>query len=168
MLRALAAIMPDHFLTFSVGTLMITEPLAGDAVDYAYGTDHAIYRSLFGDEAAVSVVEIQGVDVLGQAFDFARQNDDRPVQDRRRSPHDTTEATVEDHAAARLRKAVLGRDLGRLVTPPNCGLEVGDVVQFTDLAIAGAAVKGRVRSITTVFRRDTRAVYEQRVGLGGV
>jgi hypothetical protein len=63
---------------------------------------------------------------------------------------------------------VLAKDLGELVTPPNCGLEVGDVVDFTDPAIAGAAVKGRVRSIRTVFKREGRAQYRQRVGLGGV
>jgi hypothetical protein len=168
-LRALEAIVADHFLTYSVGTLLITEPLAGDAVDYTYGTDHAIYKTRYGDEPAPSVVEVEGVAVLGQAFDFTRQNDDKPLQDRRRSPHDTTAGTVGDHATARLRKAVLGRDLGELLTPPNCGLEVGDVVSFTDLAIAALAVKGRVRSIETVMRRrDGRTVYEQRVGLGGV
>jgi hypothetical protein len=160
--------MPDHFISSAAFAPVLTEPLAADAVDYTYGTDHAIYPTRYGDEPAPSVAEVQGVAVFGQAFDFTRQNDDRPFQDRRRSPHDTTGATAGDHATARLRKAVLGRDLGELVTPPNCGLEVGDVVAFTDAAISASQVQGRVRAIETVFRRAGRAVFEQRVGLGGV
>ena len=107
---------------------------------------------------------------------LARMNDDKPVQDRRRSPHETAVADANDHASARLRKATLLKELGYLVTPPNCGLEVGDVVGFTDAHIAGSQVKGRVKSIATVYRRDPSAgsrrggqpLYEQRIGLGGV
>jgi hypothetical protein len=167
-LRALAEMMPDYFLTFSVGTLLITQPLAADSSDYTYGGDHAIYESVYGADLQASVAEVVGVGVLGQAWDFAAMNSDKPVQDRRRSPHETVQADVDAHATARLRKSVLGKDLGELVTPPNCGLEVGDVLDFTDAAIAGVAVKGRVRSIRTLFRRDAKARYEQRVGLGGV
>ncbi len=167
-LRALAEMMPDYFLTFSVGTLAITEPLASEGVDYMYGTDHAIYRSRFGDGSAASVAEVVASGVLGQAFDFARMNDDKPVQDRRRSPHETAASDAADHASARLRKATLRKDLGELVTPPNCGLEVGDVIAFTDASIAPGQQRARVRSILTVYRRERQPVFEQRLGLGGV
>ncbi len=167
-LRRLAEIMPDYFLTYSVGTLLLTAPLAGDASVYTYGGDHAIYRSLYRADVQASVAEVVGVGVLGQAWDFTAMNADKPVQERSRSPHESVQADVDAHAAARLRKWVLQKELGELVTPPNCGLEVGDVVDFTDAAIGGAAVKGRVASIRTVLKLQGNARYEQRVGLGGV
>lgn len=170
-LQRLIEIMADIYLTFSVGTLMLHEPLAGDTVDYAYGTDHAIYHSRFRDEAAASVSEVLAVGVLGSAYDYTLMNHDKPAQDRRRSPHETATADANTHASARLRKAILRKDLGELVTPPNCGLEVGDVVAFTDAHVSASQVKGRVRSITTLFTRAPsggKAGYEQRVGLGGV
>jgi hypothetical protein len=167
-LRALAEMMPDEFLTYSVGTLLIREPVAGTSSVYTYGGDHAIYESRYGEDVQVSVAEVMAVGVLGQAWDFVVMNSDKPVQDRRRSPHETVQADVDAHATARLRKSVLAKDLGYLVTPPNCGLEVGDVVDFIDAAIGGSAVKGRVRSLRTVFKREGKARYEQRVGLGGV
>ncbi len=167
-LGALAKIMPDIFLTFSTGTLLITEPLAADATDYTYGTEHAIYRSRFADEAPPAFAEVVAVGALGQAFDFAAMNSDKPVQERPRSPHETSASDANAHAAARLRKSVLAKDLGVLVTPPNCGLEVGDVIAFSDPAILASQVKARVKSIVTDYRRIGRAVFEQRVGLGGV
>ena len=167
-LRALDEIMPDIFLTFSVSTLMITEPTAADAVDYTYGTDHAIYHSRFADETSVGLAEVIAAGVLGQAFDFAVINNDKPEQERRRSPHETSASDANAHASARLRKAVLAKDLGLLVTPPNCGLEIGDVVAFTDAAVGPSQVKARVKSIVTIYKRAARAVFEQRVALGGV
>jgi hypothetical protein len=167
-LRALAQIMADDYYTYSVGTLKITEPLASQSVDYTYGTDHAIYRSRFANEAAVSVVEVVASGVLGQAFDFVRMNDEKPLQDRRRSPHETIAADASDNAAARLRKATLGKRLGELVTPPNCGLEIGDVIAFSDPSIGAGQQNARVASIVTLHRRDGTAVFEQRVALGGV
>jgi len=167
-LRGLTEIMPDILLTFSTGTLMITEPLAADAVDYTYGTDHAIYRSRYADEPQAALAEVVAAGALGQAFDFAGMNSDKPIQDRRRSPHETSSSDANAHAAARLRRSVLAKDLGLLVTPPNCGLEIGDVVAFSDPAASASQVKARVRNVVTVYRRADRAVFEQRVGLGGV
>jgi hypothetical protein len=167
-LRALGEIMPDVFLTFSTGTLLITEPTAGDAVDYTYGTDHAIYRSNVSAQPRAAVAEVVAAGALGQSFDFAALNHDKPLQDRRRSPHETSASDANAHAAARLRKAVLGTDLGSLVTPPNCGLEVGDVIAFSDPAVSSNQLKARVASIVTTYRRADRAVFEQRIGLGGV
>ncbi len=167
-LRGLGEIMPDIFLTFSTGTLMISEPTAGDAVDYTYGSDHAIYRSRFAGEPSATLVEVMAVGALGQAFDFAAINSDKPIPDRRRSPHETSSSDANAHASARLRKGVLAKDLGLLVTPPNCGLEIGDVIAFSDAAVSASQVKARVKSIATIYKRAGLAVFEQRVGLGGI
>jgi hypothetical protein len=167
-LRALGEIVPDIFLTYGSGTLLVTEPTAADSSDYTYGTDHLIYRSRFASEPTASLFEVLASGALGQAFDFAAMNYDRPLQDRRRSPHETSGSDANAHAAARLRKAVLASDLGELVTPPNCGLEVGDVVSFSDSAVSGSALKARVAGIRTTYKRAARAGFEQRIRLGGV
>ena len=108
--------------------------------------------------------------MLGQAFDFAVMEEDKPLQDRKRDPHATVVGDAQDHAAARLRKAILEKDLGYLVTPPNCGLQIGDVIAYDDPLVSAAQLKARVRSIRTRYRRAGHgsALYEQHIGLGGV
>jgi len=171
LLRALAEIMPDIYLISSTGTLTLTEPLAGDSTDYTYGTDHAIYTSRFGTEPTAHVAEVAAAGVLGSAYDYTAMNNDKPIQDRRRSPHETAGSDADANATARLRKSVLARDMGELVTPPNCGLEIADVIAFTDAAVSPSQVKARVTGIKTTMRRTPssgKATYEQHVKLGGV
>lgn len=168
-IEALLAIMPDLIWTNgALAVLTLTEPLAGDATDYTYGTDHAIYRSRTRDEHAPSVAEVLGEGALGQAFDFAAINNDKPIEDRRRDPNETAAADANAAASARLRKAVLATDKGELVTPPNAGLEILDVVAYTDTLVNAAQRKARVTGITTKFRRTGPALFEQTVKLGGV
>ncbi len=167
-LEALLAIMGDLLWT-NVATLTLTEPLAADATDYTYGTDHAIYKSRTRDEHAPSVAEILGdAALLGQAFDFTAMNDDKPLEDRRPDSNETGATDANNAAAARLRKALLATDKGELTTPPNVGLEILDVVAYTDLLVNAAQRKARVTGISTKFRRTGPALFEQTVKLGGV
>ena len=167
-LRAISEFMPDIFYTFDNGGVVLYEPLAGDSVDYTYGTDHAIYRSRWNNEPHASAAEVLAVGVLGSSYDYAELNNDRPVQIRLRSPHETVAADADANAVARIRKSVLDELRGELVTPPNCGLQIGDVVGLTDTAIDPAQVTGRVTSIKTVFKRSGPAVYEQHITLSAV
>lgn len=171
-LVAAGELMPDQFLSQGSGfAVTISEPKDSDAVDYDFESeDHPIYRSRTRDEGSVSVSEILGEAVLGQDFDFTSQDNDKPVHDRRRDPHASAAADADAHAEARLRKSTLGKDLGELLIPPHVGLEVGDVIAYSDALVSGALLKARVRSINTTYRRrqGARPVYEQRVGLGGV
>ncbi|MDP3767393.1 MAG: hypothetical protein Q8S13_05215, partial [Dehalococcoidia bacterium] len=171
-LEALIELVADSYVASTAGFFLgVTEHLASDAIDYTYGTDHAIYGSRTRDEGAVSFVEILAEGVIGQAFDFPVMDEDRPIQDRRRDPPATASADASAHATARLRRSVLGKDLGELVTPPNCGLEVGDVVAYSDALVNAAQLKARVQRIETRYRRarpGRQPVYEQVVGLGGV
>ena len=126
---------------------------------------------LWRDEPAVGFAEAIAPTRLGQAFDFSLINYDRPQQDRRRDAHSTSTAEANDLASARLRKSQLRKDLGVLTVPPNCGIEIGDVIAFTDALINGSERKARVAGIATRFRRQEpgrAAVYEQRIALGGL
>jgi len=152
------------------GSVFLTEPVVGDAVDYTFGVDHAVYRARTVSELRASMMEVIGVGHVGQSFDFAEQLHDRPIMDRRRDPHGAAASDVIDHAAARQRKAVLGRDAGELVVPPHCGIEVLDVVEYADALVSAANLRARVKGVRTLFdRRPGRApVYQQTLSLGGV
>ena len=170
-LLGLIELMPDLYRALGSATLDIFEPKASDAVDYDYTAEgHPLYEHHAADGDVASVAEVLGDGVLGQAFDFTLMRDDKPIEDRRRDPHATAAVDANDHAAARLRKALLKRDGGYLVAPPHCGLEVGDVVAYSDALVSGSQIKGRVRAIRTRFRRagPGPALFEQRIELGGM
>ena len=109
-------------------------------------------------------------DELGQSFDFTEMDSEKPIMDRRRDPHSASGADAEDYANARIRKAQLNRSLGELVTAPHCGLEIGDVIQYSDSLVNASALKARVAGIKTTMKRrhNQRALYEQRVTLRGL
>lgn len=69
--------------------------------------------------------------------------------DRRRDPHDASAADANAAAAARLRKAVLATDKGELVTPPNVGLEVNDVVAYTGSRTSPSRSKKRASAASS-------------------
>ncbi len=168
-LEAALELMPDIYVntatSFGIGVL---EPEASESADYTYGTDHAVYHSRTRSEPAAAVAEILAVDVLGQAFDFDLINHDKPLEDRRRDPHATAYADADDHADARLRKAQLRKDLGYLITPPNCGLQCGDVIAYGDQLVSSSQLTARVTGITTRYRRAAVPLYDQKLTLGGL
>jgi hypothetical protein len=61
----------------------------------------------------------------------------------------------------------LEAEAGSIVVTPHCGLEVLDVVEFTDDYVSPSAIKRRVRAIGWRFDR-VRGVYEQRIELGAM
>lgn len=171
-LLALLALMPDMARPAGIDAIEFFEPLAADTVDYDYTTLlHSLYHSKAHTAPSAHAAEVIGTDdVVGQAFDFPNMGTDKPIEERRRDPHSATAADAADHAAAALRQAVIASDRGSITTPPNVGLEVGDVISYNDDLAGGDPIKARVRALTTRFRRaGTRtAVYEQTVQLGGV
>lgn len=171
-LEAVAELLADIYKGLGNGLYVgFTEPAAADAIDYTYGTDHAIYESRTRARVRVSFVEILAEGVIGQAFDFPEMVHVRPLTDRRRDAHATASSDAQDHADARMRKAVMGEDLGELVVPTNCGTEVGDVVAYSDTLVNASQLKARVVGFETRFRRarpGRQPVYEQTLRLGGV
>jgi hypothetical protein len=166
-------IVPDLPLSAGTFTVRMYEPLTADSVDYDYvSSGHRIYESVTHNERAASLAEAIGADdELGQDFDFTELAYDKPITSRRRDAHSASGADAEDYAEALLRKAQLARDLGHLVTAPHCGLEVGDVVQYSDVLVHDTdPLVARVAAIKTTMRRrhNQRALYEQRVRLAGL
>lgn len=168
-IERLLAMVPDALL-ISGSLAILFEPLATDDPDYAYGTDHAISRGRYASDAlAANRVQVFGQSVLAEGFSWA-EIDTR--LDELRQVHDlnlTTVAQAQDRAAATLRQEELSLALGELVSPPNCGQELYDVVSVTDPSAGLDEALYRVLGSELRYRRrGPSPAYEQRLLLGTV
>jgi hypothetical protein len=105
----------------------------------------------FGDEVNYDEVDLVG-HRLQKVYDYAYD----------------TRAECDARAAGQLRKHDATSKRGELVTLPNVGLQLFDVVTVTDARAGISSELYRVRGI--VEKYDTTMeplVFEQRVGLGG-
>ncbi len=145
----------------------LLEPKATDAAVYSYGTDHAIFRGRYANEGlAANRAQVFGSGVVAERFDWPAIADELDLL---RQVHDlslTSSTLADDRAAATLRQEELALALGEIVTPVNCGQELGDVVSITDPQAGLSAAKHRVVGLELRFARRGRSVYEQRVLLG--
>jgi len=166
--RRLLATLPD--VIFVRGEFaFVTEPLASDATDYGYGTDHALLAGRYADETAVANrAQVFGKAIFGERFDWPgvqstydrlRQVDDRNL---------TAVAEVESRAEAVLRQAALEAMSGEITVPVNCGQELYDVVEVTDAGAGLTAARRRVLGLSFRYSTGERPVYEQRIALGAV
>jgi hypothetical protein len=164
--RRLLEMVPD--VIFVRGEFaFLTEPLASESADYAYGTDHAILAGRYSDDRPpVNRAQAFGSGVFGERFDWAgvqtvyddlRQADDRNL---------TTVALAESRADAMLRESVLAAMTGEILVPVNCGQELYDVVEVTDAGAGLLAARRRVLGISLRYATGERPVYEQMIALG--
>ena len=166
--RRLLAMVPD--VIFVRGEFaFLTEPLASEATDYAYGVDHALLAGRYSDERTeVNRVQVFGSGVVGERFDWAGV---QSVYDDLGQAHDrnlTTMALAEGRADAILRAAALGGMSGEITVPVNCGQELYDVVEVTDAGAGLSGARRRVLALTMRYSTGKRPVYEQGVALGAV
>jgi hypothetical protein len=164
----LLAMVPDAI--FMRGEFaFLTEPVASEASDYAYGTEHRIYSGRYAEEPlGTDRVQVFGDGVFGERFDWAGVNADyerlRQVDDR----NVATLAAAEARADYVLRAAAMAAVEGEITVPVNCGQELYDVIEVTDAAAGLSAVKRRVTGLALRYSTGSRPAYEQRVRLGGV
>lgn len=144
----------------------LTEPLASETADYAYGTDHRIIAGRYGDTAAeANRAQVYGKAVFGERFDWpaAAETHDRLVHVL--DANLTTVAQVEARADALLRRSALETADGEIAVPVNCGQELYDAIDVTDTLAGLASSKRRVLALALRYSAE-RGVYEQRIGLG--
>ena len=165
--RRLLAMIPDIILVSGpFAFLFELQPAA--APDYAYGTDHPIFRARYADPALPSNrVQAFGDAAMAERFDFDDIDDQL---DRLRQVHDlnlTSAALAGDRAEATLRQEELSLEQGELLVPVNCVQELQDVVEVHDPLVGLVAAKYRVVGLDlTYVRRDRPPAYEQRILLG--
>jgi hypothetical protein len=166
--RRLLAFLPD--VIFLRGEFaFLKEPLATESPAYAYGTDHA----LLGGRYRAGAVEPNRAQVFGDGV-FAERLDwpgVEAVYDRLVQVHDlnlTSVAQAEERGDAVLRKAALAAADGEIAVPVNCGQELYDVIEVTDVGGGLSGDRRRVLGIDLRYSTGPRPVYEQRLSLGGV
>ncbi|MFN8585323.1 MAG: hypothetical protein U0446_08395 [Dehalococcoidia bacterium] len=165
--RRLLALVPD--VLRMRGTLpLLFEPLASDATDYAYGTAHAIEAlSVAEGRPAAGWARVFGEGVFAESLDVAALRSGASaalVVDASL----TAQARADVRASTVLRREALAVPRGELVSPPNVGHEVGDVVELTDATLGLNAAKYRVAAWRLRFARAGRPLYEQTLTLGAV
>ena len=147
----------------------LTEPLASEATDYAYGTDHALLAGRYADDTPqANRAQVFGNAVFGERFDWPGVE---AVYDRLRQVDDrnlTTVAQAETRADAVLHAAALAGTSGEITVPVNCGQELYDVTEVTDPASGLSAARRRVLVLSLRYATGQRAAYEQRLSLGAL
>ena len=166
--RRLLAVLPDVIFVRDEFAFLI-EPLATQAADYAYGTDHALLAGRYADLLPeANRVQVFGDGLFTERFDWPGVES---VYDRLRQVHDvnlTTVAQAEDRGDALLRQEAIGASGGEITVPVNAGQELYDVVEVTDGRAGLTAAPKRVLGIALRYATGQRPVYEQHLALGGV
>ena len=152
-------------------TLKLTEPLTSEGSDYTFGVAHPLYQATLRTEPP-GAAEVQAFGSLtsgavGTALDAPNAAHELAPLQRIRDHTSATGATVNATAAAHMRQRKLAEDAGHLLVPPHCGLEILDVVQWTDEFMQPAALLRRVQGIRWRYDRK-RSVYQQDVALGAL
>ena len=166
--RRLLAVLPDVILVRGEFAYL-KEPLATEASDYAYGTDHALLAGRYADLLpGANRAQVFGGGVFAEGFAWPGVES---VYDLLRQVHDvnlTTAGQANDRTAALLRHEAIAASGGEIAMPVNCGQELYDVVEVTDTGAGLAAAKRRVLGIALRYATGERPAYEQRIALGAV
>jgi len=166
---ALAALMrllvrlPDQ--AFGRGLdLRVVEHDPDEVATYAYGTTHPIHAiELRAAEGTPGWARVLGTGAVGEAVGPAEGGVavilDATI---------TSASVATARAEAALRRATLGEKRGMLEASPHPGHEPGDVIDVTDATLALDAEAFRITSVEFDYRKQPRAKYLMRLGLGNV
>ena len=165
--RRLMAMAPD-LLLFRGRTAFLRLPQPTDTADYTFGTYHVVHHvRIARDGPSATRVQVFGAAGVGEAFDW----DAMPlVGERLRQIHDLNRHTLagaQTYAAALLYRFQRDAVSGELLAPPNCGLEIHDVV---DVHAPGDAAPTRLRvaAIELDYRRTSAPKYQQKITMTGL
>ena len=144
---------------------------AADTVDYSYGTDHPITRgSYLAQSSRYNRIQAYGDGVLHETIDWEQLGQ---VTDRLLQVYDLNLNTVlkaQERGKSLLALEEASISVGSIETPPNCGLELYDLVDVTDPAAGLAASRRRVAGILLRYSRGPgrRPAYYHTLTLAGV
>ncbi len=167
-IRAAIAVLADRVRLPPLAAALLTEPLPSAATQYTFGAAHALRDvRLRSEPSRAREVQTFGAAAYGEAIDFPNAALGLGECIQRRDLTSSTGGTAAATALAHLRQLALDTNAGRITVPPHCGLELLDVVDFTDALISVTTIKRRVAGITWCLDR-TRGVYEQHIELGAM
>ncbi|MCK4274291.1 MAG: hypothetical protein KAW90_05315 [Dehalococcoidales bacterium] len=172
-IRKLLSFVPD-VLFIEGNTAYIVNPLSSDSSVYSYGGEHQVREGRYLRGALqMNRVQVEGYDtaggnlILADSFDWDEIDRlyDRLVQVEDRDIGTVAEA--QQRGQAYLRQAEIEAAGGAIVIPVNCGQQLYDVVDVTDVRAGLDAEKKRVLGLV-LFYNPQRGEYRQRLNLGAV
>ncbi len=171
--KKLLSFVPD-VLFIEGNKVYIVNPQSSDSSTYSYGSDHSIldgkYRKVAGE---LSQVQVEGYDAgadipiivdsfdwdeIARLYDRLKQLDDRNID---------TVAKAQARGEAYLRQSEIESANGVTRIPVNCGQQLYDVIDITDVRAGLNAEKKRVLGLSLIYN-PRRGEYEQQLLLGAV
>jgi hypothetical protein len=147
----------------------LLEPLASQATDYAYGTDHPLLAGRYADHLpGANRVQVFGDGVFAEGFDWPVVETVYDLLGQVNDANLATAGQAQDRAHAVLRHETIGASGGEIAVPVNCGQELYGVAEVTDAGAGLAAAKRRVLGLSLRYATGERPEYQQRIVLGGV
>jgi hypothetical protein len=150
----------------------LVNPLATDNSVYSYGGAHTIregrYRlGAMGKNRVQVEGDASGALVLADNFTWDEIGRSYDRLDKVGDKNLSTVAKAKDRGQAILREMEIKAVSGAIVTPVNCGQQLYDVIDITDVKAGLNAAKRRVLGLVLVYQ-PRRGEYSQRILLGGV
>jgi hypothetical protein len=152
----------------------LVNPQSDDNAEYNYGVEHVILDGKYRKGAMrTNCVQVEGYDtgqgkmIVADSFDW---DDIERLYDRIKHVEDrnlNTAAKAYQRGEAVLRKAEIDTIDGRITVPVNCGQQLYDVIEITDIYCGLSEAKRRVLGMTLVYQPQ-HGEYYQRLELCGV
>jgi len=171
--RKLLSYVPDVLL-IEGNKGYIINPLATDNSAYSYDSAHPIFEGRYRKGAqAINRVQVEGYDPVGdepivvdsfawdeidKLYDRLRQIDDKNID---------TVAGAQARGETYLRETEIESVGGVIRIPVNCGQQLYDVIDITDIRAGLSAEKKRILGLTLIYN-PRRGEYEERLSLGDV
>ena len=172
-LRKLLSFVPD-VLFVEGATAGMVNPQASDSSVYSYGGERPVLEGRYHQGAwELNRVQVEGYDTgsdemivvdrfswgeIDRLYDRLRQLEDKNID---------TVAKAQERGDAYLRQAEVASASGTILVPVNCGQQLYDVIDITDIRAGLSAAKRRVLGSVLVYS-PRRGEYRQRLHLGAV
>jgi hypothetical protein len=163
----LLSFIPD-VLYLEGSTAFLINPLAADASTYAYGTDHAIFEARFRTGAyTVNRTRVEGLAVMGEDFNWPEIEKNGDILQIVEDLNADTVARAHERGEAVLRKREIEAGGGNIRVPVNCGQQLYDVVEITDVVAGFSATRRRVLGLVLAYQ-PAKGIYEHQLIIGNV
>jgi len=172
-IQRLLSFVPD-VLFLESNKAYVVNPQSADSSVYSYGQAHVILEGRYHKKAwELNRIQVEGYDSSGgvpiivdsfswdqidQLYDRLRQVEDQNIE---------TVVHAEQRGDAYLREAEIESEGGTILVPANCGQQIYDVIDITDVSAGLSEEKMRVLGIVLLYE-PLRGVYEQKLSLGAV
>lgn len=173
LVKRLLSYVPDLLYMEGINAVLVY-PQESNSSDYSYGQSHVIFRGkYFHGSLEANQVRVEGYDeethtpIVVDSFDWL-QAEKFPgrfhlVIDRNIS----SVSQAHDFGDTLLRKCGMEALRGTIQIPVNCGQQLYDVVDITDINAGLSIVKKRVVGIALEYQ-PAKSIYIQLLSLGGV